>query len=421
MTSISPTGYRALLRRNPPFRRLWYGQIVSQLGDWLDNVALYTLVFTLTGSGLAVGLLLLIEFLPPAFVGPAAGIVLDRLPRKLVMVLADIGRAMLVLLLLFVDSPDMLWLVYTVVALKVSLTAFFEPARSALLPDVVAPQDLVIANALSGVTWSMVLAFGAALGGLIAGLLGTQAAFLADAGSFLLSAWLIGGVAVQERHRQPATDTTAPRTTGISEFREGLRYIRRQQDVIWLVAAKAFWNISGGVLLLFTLYGQQIFPIGRDGAITIGLFYAARGVGAGIGPVLVQQIWGGSITVLRRWIGLGYYLSLVGYLLFSATDLLVVALLAVVLAHTGGSINWVFSSTLLQLQVPEQLRGRVFAIEYALLMLTLAISNYLTGFANDAGATPRELALVLALLFALPGTLLTLLLWRRAGASNAPA
>lgn len=405
-----PAAYLHLLRQNGRFRRLWYGQIVSQLGDWLDSIALYTIVLALTGSSTALGLLLLTEFLPPAIIGPFAGVVLDRLPRKLLMVLADLGRAALVLTLLLVQGPEDLWLIYTVSALKVSLNAFFEPARAAILPDIVAPSDLVTANALSGATWSVVLAFGAALGGLITGVLGAQAAFIADAASYLLSAWLIAGIAISEAH------TTRPRTsgsTGISELREGLRYIRHTPDIVWYVLAKALWNLSAGVLLLFTLYGQQIFPLGRDGAITIGLFYAARGVGAAVGPIVVQQVWGTSRTVLRRGIGLGYYLSLVGYLIFSGTSSLPIALLAVVLAHTGGSINWVFSSTLLQLDVPEQLRGRVFAIEYAVLMLVVALSSYGTGVASDAGASPRELALVLALIFALPGTLLSLLLWGR--------
>jgi MFS family permease len=404
-------GYIELLRRNAPFRRLWYGQVVSQLGDWFDTVALLTLIHELTGSGTALGALLVAEFLPPTLVSPLAGVVIDRLPRKLVMVFSDIMRALVVLLVLLVNSPDQVWLIYLAVILKMSFTGVFEPARSAILPSIASREELVAANALSGITWSAVLAFGAALGGLVAGTLGFRAAILIDACSFLLSGWLIAGVSVTETHHTRARGDSS----WLAEFRkmgDGLRFVSGRRDLFLLTFAKAFWNLSGGVLLLFTLYGKQLFPIGNEGAISIGLLYAARGVGAGIGPILARRISGETVQTMRRFVGLGYFFSVAGYLWFSETPFFVLALLAVVIAHMGGSVNWVFSTALLQIQVPDNLRGRVFAVEFAALMFTTALSTFLTGAANDAGWSPRALALVLALIFALPGTLLTVLLWR---------
>jgi hypothetical protein len=172
--------------------------------------------------------------------------------------------------------------------------------------------------------------------------------------------------------------------------------------------------------VLFSLYGRQIFPLGEEGAISIGLFYAARGVGAGIGPILARRLFGESPPAMRRMVGLAYILSTAGYLVFGGTPWFALALLAVMLAHMGGSINWVFSTALLQIQVPDALRGRVFAIEFAALMFTTALSSYLTGAANDAGWTPRMLSVVLALLFVFPGVLLTVLLWRVPSDPGAP-
>jgi MFS family permease len=409
--STRPVGYFELIRRNAPFRRLWYGQIVSQLGDWFDTVALLSLIHTLTGSGTALGALLVAEFLPPTLVSPFAGIIIDRMPRKLVMVISDIVRALVVLLVLLVQSPDQIWLVYLAVILKMSFTGVFEPARSAILPSIATREELVAANALSSITWSAVLAFGAALGGLVAGTLGFQAAILLDSFSFLLSGWLIAGVKVTETHQAQASGEKSL-MAGLREIAEGLHFISRKRDLFLLTFAKAFWNLGGGVLLLFTLYGEQLFPIGRNGAISIGLLYAARGTGAAIGPILARRIAGETIPVMRRAVGLGYFLSVVGYLWFSETAAFVLALLAVVLGHMGGSINWVFSTALLQIQVPDKLRGRVFSVEFAALMFTTALSTFLTGAANDAGWSPRELAMVLSLIFILPGILLTVLLWR---------
>ncbi len=416
--NAQPVGYIALLRRNARFRRLWYGQIVSQLGDWFDTVALFTLITTLTGSGEALGLLLVAEFLPPTLVSPFAGIIIDRLPRKLVLVLSDLGRALLVLLFLLAQSPGDVWLVYAVLILKVSLVACFEPARSALLPNIVTPEELVAANGLSSATWSAMLAFGAALGGLVVGTLGVQAAFVLDALTFLLSAWLIAGIPVQETHytRPDPQVTSVPVSrarTALREFIDGLRFVTSRRDLFLLTFAKAFWNISGGTLLLLTLYGQQLFPIGNEGAISVGLFYMARGVGAGVGPLLAHYAIGGSLRWMRRWVGLGYFVSTIGYLWFAGVNTFSLALLAAMLAHMGGSINWVFSTALLQMRVPDNLRGRVFSVEFAMLTFTLAISSYFTGLASDAGWTPRELSVVLALLFLLPGVLVTTLLWRK--------
>ena len=199
-----PRGYLALLRDNGDFRRLWLGQIVSQLGDWLDYVALFTLLLQLTGSGTAAAGMLVARFLPSFFVSPLAGVVVDRVDRKRLMIAADLGRSVLVLGLLLIGTAQDVWLVYLVVGSVVVLTSFFEPARTATIPNVVEPADLVIANALSSITWSVNLALGAAIGGFLTALAGYRAAIVLDSASFAASAWLIARVAV------PAPTPRAP-------------------------------------------------------------------------------------------------------------------------------------------------------------------------------------------------------------------
>lgn len=403
--ATAPVGYLALLRTNRNFRRLWYGQIVSQLGDWLDSIALFALTLSLTGSGQAVGLLLVAEFLPGAIVGPFAGVIIDRLPRKLVLIAADIGRALLVLALLLVQDAGDLWLLYGAVAAKVALSAFFEPARSAIIPSLCTRDELVAANAISGATWSAVLAIGAAIGGFVAGTLGYQAAFLLDAATFLLSAVLIATVrapaADSERggrgQAQPAATPVVAQVLG--ELLDGLRFIWGRPLVFWLTLTKFFWSLGAGVLLLLAIFGRELFPLGRDGAFSIGLLYMARGIGTGIGPIVALRLGGSGPDFLRHSIAPAILSTGLGYILFSGAPNLGLAMLTVLLAHIGGSIQWVFSTALLQMQVPDQLRGRVFAIEYAALTLATALSSYLTGVARDAGADPRALALGLAGIF----------------------
>lgn len=410
--SAPRVGYLELLRRNRNFRRLWYGQVVSQLGDWLDSIALFTLLLNLTGSGEAVGLLLVAEFLPSALVSPFAGVVVDRLPRKLVLIASDIGRALLVLLLLLADGPGDIWLIYTAVGAKMALSAFFEPARSAIIPSLCSREELVAANAISGATWSAMLAIGAALGGLVAGLLGVRAAFILDAATFLLSAVLIATVRAPRDQEAARRQAAGERTSGAGELIEGVRYVFATPGVAWLTFTKGIWSVGAGALLLLTLYGRELFPLGRDGAISIGLLYAARGVGTGIGPLLALRLWGDGPAFLRRAIGPAFLLTAAGYVALGGAPSLGAAMLCAFVAHMGGSVQWVFSTALLQMQVGDRLRGRVFAIEYAGFTLATALSSYLTGVARDAGASPRALALVVGGLFALGGLVMLFALRR---------
>jgi hypothetical protein len=182
--------------------------------------------------------------------------------------------------------------------------------------------------------------------------------------------------------------------------------------VLWLTFTKALWSAGAGALLLLALYGRELFPLGRDGALSIGLLYAARGVGTGVGPLAALRLGGGGASFLRRAIGPAFLITGAGYLAFSGAPTLALAMLCVFGAHIGGSIQWVFSSALLQMRVPDQLRGRVFAIEYAGMTFVTALSSYLTGLAHDAGASPRRLAIVVGLIFALGGLTMIAALWR---------
>jgi len=402
----APAGYLALLRHNRAFRRLWYAQLASQLGDWLDSIALYALLLRLTGSATALAGLLVAQFLPSVLLGPFAGVLADRWPRKRILIAADLGRAALVLLFLLVRDADQIWLAYAVTFLQFALTALFEPAREAIIPGVVARAELVAANGISGLTWSVMLAGGAALGGLSAATLGPELSFVLDSASFLLSAAFITTVPVRETHLEGRVEAHP-----LAELREGAAYLLAHRDVALYALSKTLWSIGGGgILVLLPLFGKEVYPLGRDGALSMGLLYAARGVGAGLGPVLAQRWGGGSVRALRRALGPGFLLMGLGYLLFSHAPGLLTAAAALVLAHIGGSTQWVFSTALIQLEVPGRLQGRVFAAELTLLTLATCVSSYAVGLAADAGWSPHALALGLSATFVPPGLALLLLL-----------
>ncbi len=198
--SVSFSAYWRLVRENANFRYLWMAQIVSEIGDWFYTLALLSLVLQLTGQAASVGLALMVQVLPQTFFGPLAGIINDRLRRKSVMIAADLIRFVIVLSMLLVRSRSTVWMVYPLLLLETATATFFGPARSAVVPNIVNKEDVILANTLSSSTWSLNLMIGAALGGIVAALFGRDAVFILNALSFLLSAVLISRMHFAEPH-----------------------------------------------------------------------------------------------------------------------------------------------------------------------------------------------------------------------------
>src|SRR5437763_3786861 len=173
-----------VVRHNAAFRRLFTANAVSQIGDWFNVVALFSLLLELTGKGEAVAVVLLARLLPIFFVGPAAGVLADRISRRAILVTTDLLRAGLVLCLLFVRSPDQVWIAYAVMIAHSLCTAFFEPAQQATFPNLVPAEDLVLAGTLENSLWSATLALGSTAAGAVLAIFGRDAAFVCDAASF---------------------------------------------------------------------------------------------------------------------------------------------------------------------------------------------------------------------------------------------
>jgi hypothetical protein len=250
------------------------------------------------------------------------------------------------------------------------------------------------------------LALGASIGGLVTAVAGRNVAFIVNAASFFASAFFIARTQYDARPVASPRLTGILALTGITDLIEGVRYVRQRSHVAALMLVKAGWGLAGGVLLLLTIFGQRVFPVGDGSAAGIGVLYGARGVGAGLGPIAMRWILGQQPRRLRRSIGPAYFMVGVFYMALAGAPTLWIAALCVLLAHFGGSILWVFSTVLLQLEVPDRFRGRVFAAELALVTLMSSASSYWTGHQLDrAGWSPRTLAFSLGAMFCVPGVL----------------
>jgi MFS family permease len=425
MESPNYTGERSLsvLRTNRNFRLLYIGQAISQLGDWFNSVAVFALLLDLTGSATAVAWMMIVQFLPVAIVGPLAGVVVDRVDRRRLMITADLLRGCLILGLLLVRHREDVWIAYVVMALTVSAQAFFEPARTATIPNITSADELMPANAVASATWAAMLAVGASVGGLVTAIAGRNVAFVINALSFFASAFFINQTRFQSApsSKPPAVGLLA--LTGLTDLWEGIRYVRQQSHVAALMFVKAGWGLAGGVLLLLTIFGQRIFPIAGSTAAGIGVLYGARGIGAGLGPLALKWILGQKPATLRRTIGPGFFMIGVFYMVLAGATSLPLAAISVLCAHFGGSILWVFSTVLLQMEVPDRFRGRVFAAELALVTLTSSLSSFGTGYALDRiGWSPRALAFALGAMFTIPGVLWMIMLarWRETDTALTP-
>jgi predicted MFS family arabinose efflux permease len=402
--TVAPIGYLALLRENRAFRQLWLGQVVSQTGDWFNTIAIYTIILNLTGSGRYIGLLMVARFLPSFFFGSLSGVLADRFSRRSIMIVSDLLRALVVVGFLFIRRADQLWLIYVLTVLQLALSTFFEPAKTAAIPSIVSDRQLVAANAISSVTWSVMLTLGAAMGGFVTELFGTNAAFILDAGSYLLSAALIASIKVPKRPPREKHRLSLKRALGISETIDGARYVKRRPRVLALLLVKPAWGLGGGILTLLAVFGEKIFPVGKSAAAGIGVLFAARGIGTAVGPIVARRISGEGNKRMQVSIGVAFLIGGAFYIAFGAATNFVLALIVLGIAHMGGSILWVFSTVLLQRGVEDNFRGRVFAAELALLTLTMAASNYVTGELLDRFTlSPRTVTIGVGTLFLIPG------------------
>ncbi|HKH98982.1 MAG TPA: MFS transporter [Candidatus Sulfotelmatobacter sp.] len=424
--SISLAAYARLLRGNRNFRRLWLAQIVSEIGDWFYTLSIYTLLLQLTGHASSVALALILQVLPQALAGPTAGVVNDRLKRKHVMIAADLIRFVVVLAMLFVRSRSMVWLVYPLLLAETTMAAFFEPARSSVIPNIASKGEMLVANTLSSATWSVNLLIGASVGGVVAAFFGRDAVFLLNALSFLASAVLISGMRFAEPHAEIAAPLRGRDLVDFSPVLEGIRYIRSHPTLLPTVFSKAGELMVGPSWVIFTVMGSREFAVHRPGINAAGgamlgmsILLGGRGLGALVGPLVSARWAGQSDRRLRLGILFGYLTISAGYGVLGASRSVWMAAVCAMLAHAGGSTVWVFSTTLLQLHTEDRFRGRVFAADLGLGSLSFAITAYLAGRFLDLGFSARTVATSTGVIMLVPAALLALAL--HAGRSSKAA
>lgn len=391
--------YLTLLRQHPPFTRIWIAQVISLFGDWFTTIALLGLVSQYTNqSGLAASGLLIARSLPPFLVSPVAGVLVDRFDRKKLLVLSDVLRAVVGLSLFLVNSPERLWIIYVVTVIQFSLSALFEPARSALVPNLLPAEHLLEANSLSNITWSVMLAVGALIGGVVTALFGTTVSLMIDVASFALSAYVISTVKVENQTH--LAEGGANRGGG---FLDGLRYVRANPEIAAVLLVKAGLSVGSSDTIM-NAYATTIFVVGENGAGSLGICFGAFGLGAILGPLVLGRFNDGSFRTMRRLLIVSFAMVTLGWFLVAVSGSLLFLVPALMVRAMGGSATWTYSSTMIQMSTNDRYMGRVFSLDWLIFYMVITVSIFMIGaFLDTHGKqSAPQITLIIGFISTLP-------------------
>jgi MFS family permease len=373
-----------LLRRNANYRRVWLGQVVSEAGDYFNNVAVFSLAMQTTGSGFVVSAVMLSRAIPAALAGPLAGVALDRLDRKRIMIASDIIRAVVALgFILTIRQPNA-WLLCSLSALLMFASPFFTSGRASILPTIAGEEELHTANSLTQNTQWASQTVGTLLGGLTAARLGYEWAFILNALSFLFSAAAVSRLRVEkDGFRARRTDLSPNQAfRPWHEYKEGLRYMRSIPLVMGIGLLSVGWSLGGGAAqILFALFGEQVFQRGAEG---IGTIWGFAGIGLLIGGALGHRAGRtASFSRYKRTVTVSYLIHGAAYIAFSKMESYGAALFFIMLSRVGMAIATVLNTSQLLRYTPDQYRGRVFATMESLRWSTMMFSMALAGIASQ--------------------------------------
>lgn len=365
----------AMLRSNRDIRSLFVAQVVSYAGDWFAYVAFVGLVQDLTDAPVLVTLVYVAQSLPAFLMSPISGPAADRFDRRRIIQTVSILQAVAAAGLLLVDSRGKLWVGFACLCLISALGAFVPPAAQAGLPNLARnPDELRLASLLFGSLWGAMLAVGAAAGGLFASVFGRDAAFGANALSFIGAAVAISFVRVAMQVHQQREERS--RIRPLADMSEAFVEARRDHVLLALLASKATFGIGAGIVGLLAVLATEDLG-GGDGAT--GLLLGMRGVGVAAGPLIAARLVGPSLARLLLLCGSAGLAFGVCYLGLSVAPTLWLAATLALVAHLGGGAQWTLSTYGLQRRARDAIRGRILAGDFGIVTLIITLSNLAAG------------------------------------------
>jgi MFS family permease len=373
----------SLLRNNHNYRNTWIGQVVSEIGDHFNNVAVFGLVLAHTKSGMVVTGVMLARAIPAILVGPLAGVVLDRFDRKKVMIASDLIRAVVAAGFIFTVHRAGTWLVYLLSALLMVASPFFSAGRASILPAIATKEELHTANSLTQTTQWTTLSLGAFLGGASVTQFGFELAFVANALSFLVSAFCISRLYLPRGFRAArAAITEAEVARPWNDYVEGLRYMRSRPLILGIGMIGLGWATGGGAAqILFSIFGEIVFNRGPAG---IGMIWGCAGLGLLAGGAAAYKLGPRlTFTNYKRAIVVCYIVHGGSYIVFSQMRNFELALVFIALSRAAVGTSSVLNMSQLLRHVADNYRGRVFSTIESGQWSVMMVSMMLAGIASQ--------------------------------------
>lgn len=380
--------FTRLLARNRNYRYTWLGQIVSEVGDHFNNVAVLSLAIADTHSGTVIAGIMLSRAIPAVMAGPLAGVALDRFDRQRIMIASDLIRGFIALGFILAIAHHQTWLLYVLSAMLMLASPFFTSGRSAILPTIANEEELHTANSLTQTTGWLTLAVGATIGGTSVAAFGFQLAFIFNSLSFFFSAFCISRLRSREGHfRAPRTKVSESlNETQVArpwhEYREGLAYMAKSPLILGIGLIAVGWASGGGAAqVLFTLFSEIVFKRGAQG---LGILWGTAGVGllAGgmLGNYLGKRI---SFEAYKRTVFFCYLLHGGAYVVFSQMRSWPLALLFMGCSRAAVAVSSVLNWSQLLHHVDNRFRGRVFSTIETMNWSTMMLSMLAAGIASQ--------------------------------------
>ncbi len=379
--SGKPLNFRALLGlRN--FRFLWLGQIVSNFGDSMTNLALLLLINHLTGSTAALASMAILLALPSLTFGLFAGVIVDRADRKRIMLLSDLLRSIFVLGFILVDGPERIWLLYGIGFVQASIGSFFTPARGALLPNLVPKEGLLVANSVAQTSRIIFGLLGTGFGGWVIGNYESyRLVFVLDALTFLLSMAFISRI----KYEQPASENKGPIQVKriFRELGEGLKLTFSNRVLSASVLAFAVTMLGLGAVNIL------LIPVLIDELKVAETWFAYIELSQTIGMVLAGVLVAGLATRLRTTSMLSVSLVLLGITVACMSLPTAAWHIMIILFFAGLFVTPIQAagSTIMQTAVPNDMRGRTGAANNAFITSAQLISMGCAGLLADTLGT----------------------------------
>ncbi|MCD6172493.1 MAG: MFS transporter [Sulfurimonas sp.] len=382
--------YFKLLKSEPILKRLSTIQLIAYFGAWFSNIAIYTLLLEMKVSVEVVAFVAMLHFLAGVIQAPFSGSIIDSMkPKKLMLILISV-EIFATLFLIFVNNLSDLWLLYTLILIKMAAASFYFTTEMSLLPKILHGDKLQKANELHSIIWSLSYTLGMALSGFVVYAFGVKIAFILDAFMFVVSFFLLFNLTIEVEFIKSEENL-------FQMMRDTFRYLKRFPHAIHLMLIHSFVGLTAFDALVALMVNQYYASIIAT-SLALGLLHAFRAVGLVIGPIIFGD-WINNKRIIYVFMFQALAVLLWAYLM----ENFYLSLFASFVVGLFTTTLWSYTYTLLQKNIEKKYYGRIVAYNDMLFLSMAAFVSFMTGYLASNGFSLESIATIMACGFVVGG------------------